>query len=70
MTSYAKTLTVLSASALALTGTAHAHTGAHTADFITVVLHWLSSPLHIAMLLTGSAVVGFIAYKLARKNRA
>ena len=70
MTRPSKILTALAASMLALSGTAHAHTGAHQADFMTVILHWLSSPVHVAMLLAGSAVTAAIIYKVARKNRS
>lgn len=56
--------------ALALAGTAQAHTGAHQADIATQIVHWLSSPAHALFAVIGGIAVSALIIRAARKNRA
>lgn len=69
MTNLAK-LTAGAAVSLALAMPAQAHTGAHQADTLTRIIHWLSSPPHALFSVLGGLVASALIIHLVRKHRA
>lgn len=64
------TLTAGTLTSLALATPAQAHTGAHNADFVTQIVHWLSSPAHALFAVVGGIAVSALIVHFARKKRA
>lgn len=68
MTKYVKFASI--AGALSLPAAASADTGAHHADILTQIIHWLSSPAHALFAVLGGLALSALIITLARKTRA
>lgn len=70
MTKLALKLGLATSASLAMTTSAHAHEGDHSAMVLANILHWLTSPTHALFAVVGGVAASALIIKLARKKRA